>query len=97
MTTHEEVFDLEQVYDDQISPLMAKILAICKEHQLPMVASFAYTRQPDDAEETGYGYCTSYVTFDGRRPEPLVRAYNIIYEPHRSQLLAITIQGAGKP
>lgn len=35
-------YDLEDVYDAQIAPLMAQIIAVCKEHNLPMVASFAY-------------------------------------------------------
>ncbi|MCI0526392.1 MAG: hypothetical protein L0Y56_02920, partial [Nitrospira sp.] len=33
-------YDLEKVYDKQIAPLMTKIIAICKKHKLPMVASF---------------------------------------------------------
>jgi hypothetical protein len=44
--------NLEQVYDEQINPLMAQIIAICKEHGLPMVASFQY--EPDS-------FCTSLV------------------------------------
>jgi hypothetical protein len=32
----------EDIYDEQISPLMTKIIAICKEHQIPMVAQFQY-------------------------------------------------------
>jgi hypothetical protein len=31
----------EQIYDEQVSPLMAQILAVCKEHKIAMVASFA--------------------------------------------------------
>lgn len=36
-------YNLESVYDEKISPLMTQIIAICKEHNMPMVASFAYT------------------------------------------------------
>lgn len=32
----------EPIYDEQISPLMQRILAICKEHNIPMVASFEF-------------------------------------------------------
>lgn len=42
--------DLEKVYDEKINPLMAQIIAICKEHNMPFVASFQYS---DD------GLCTS--------------------------------------
>ena len=30
----------EQVYDDQINPLMAQIIAICKEHKIAFIANF---------------------------------------------------------
>ncbi|KVF22912.1 hypothetical protein [Burkholderia cepacia] len=39
----------EQIYDEQISPLMAQIIAICKEHGIPIVASF-FTPGDDDPE-----------------------------------------------
>lgn len=35
-------WDLEAIYDEQISPHMAEIIRICKEHDLPFVASFEY-------------------------------------------------------
>lgn len=39
----------EQIYDDKISPLMAQIIAICKVHKIPVVASF-FTPGADDPE-----------------------------------------------
>ncbi|KWI50698.1 hypothetical protein WT72_24320 [Burkholderia pseudomultivorans] len=39
----------EQIYDEQISPLMAQIIAVCKEHKIPVVASF-FTPGEDDPE-----------------------------------------------
>ncbi|MEH4661078.1 hypothetical protein [Phytobacter diazotrophicus] len=57
------LFDLEQVYDEQINPLMTQIIAICKEHQMPMVCSFAYKND----DETGVSCCsTALNSFDGR-------------------------------
>lgn len=38
----------EQVYDDQINPLVAHILAICKEHQIPILISAGMVN--DDGE-----------------------------------------------
>ena len=35
-------YDLEAIYDAEIGPLMAQIIAICERHELPMIASFAY-------------------------------------------------------
>lgn len=37
--------DNEQVYDEQIAPLMTKIIGICKENKLPFLAVFQY--QPE--------------------------------------------------
>lgn len=49
------LYDLEKVYDDEISPLMAQIIEICKKHNMPMVASF----QHQVSEEHGIGWCTT--------------------------------------
>lgn len=38
--------DKEQVYDEQIYPLMDSIIKICKEHQIPMFSVFQFT--PND-------------------------------------------------
>ena len=35
-------YDSEAVYDEQIAPLMAQIALICRQHGIPMIASFAY-------------------------------------------------------
>ncbi|WP_175908023.1 hypothetical protein [Burkholderia seminalis] len=39
----------EQIYDEKISPLMTQIISICKEHKIPIVASF-FTPGDDDPE-----------------------------------------------
>ncbi len=39
----------EHIYDDKISPLMMQIIAICKVHKIPIVASF-FTPGADDPE-----------------------------------------------
>jgi len=57
--------DLEQIYDDQISPLMLQILEICQKHSMPMFAEFKYN---DD------GYCKSFISADW----PVVNHYNAI-------------------
>lgn len=46
----------EFVYDEQINPLMAKIIAICREHKIPMAATFEYA--PGD-------FCSTLLPFDG--------------------------------
>lgn len=51
-----EGWDKEDVYDRQISPLMDKVLTICKEHNLPIVCSVQYARIDD-----GPMVCTSVI------------------------------------
>ena len=41
MAKQPEHYNLESIYDEKISPLMRQIIDICKEHNMPMVASFA--------------------------------------------------------
>lgn len=38
----------EAIYDEQIAPLMTQIIAICKEHRIPMVAQFVYGNTAED-------------------------------------------------
>jgi len=52
-------FDKEKVYDEQIAPLMAKIIAVATEHQIPMAATFQYA----DSEDEGPGYCVTVIHF----------------------------------
>ena len=52
-----EPYDLEDVYDEKIAPLMDQIIAVCKEHKLPMVASFQYM---------GDDLCTTALLFEER-------------------------------
>ncbi|ENR6171560.1 hypothetical protein [Salmonella enterica] len=86
IVTELDYYNLESVYDEQISPLMKKIIAICKEYEMPMVASFAY----ENSEEKGRGCCTTTLTFEGRyikefadatsaiRGNPLFSAFTIM-------------------
>ncbi|MGN7478982.1 hypothetical protein ACTHOQ_14125 [Solibacillus silvestris] len=54
------MYDKEKVYDEQISPLMAQILKICKENDVQMAMQFYL----QDAEANVDGepmYCTSFI------------------------------------
>ncbi|EAM3159465.1 hypothetical protein NJB71_001253 [Salmonella enterica] len=77
MTTHNTVpghYNLESVYDEKINPLMQQIIAICKEHHMPMVASFAY----EHCEEKGRCCCTTTLTFEGRHIKEFAEATSVI-------------------
>ena len=60
-------FDLEKVYDEQIAPLMTQIIAICKEHKLPLFATFLYA---DDEDRGGGQLCTTYQFYKEREIPP---------------------------
>lgn len=84
----EEHWDKESVCDKQVSPLMTKIIAICKEHKMPIVCSVQYC----DTEESGVGSCTTTITkFDGRTENDRMRRLNIAMQPERPFALAETI------
>lgn len=81
-----EIFDLEQVYDEKINPLMAQIIAICKEHNMPFLATFVY----EIDEEEGPGLCTSMLLPQNRTPEQLEGAYREVRRRDYS-FMAMTI------
>ncbi|HBR2117531.1 TPA: hypothetical protein L9N02_004021 [Klebsiella quasipneumoniae subsp. similipneumoniae] len=74
MDKQPEHYNLESIYDEKISPLMRQIIDICKEHNMPMVASFAY----ENSEENGIGCCTTKLTFEGRYIKEFAEATSII-------------------
>lgn len=59
-------FNLEQIHDEQIAPLMAKIIEICRENHMPMLATFNYAHGNGD-DENGDAFSTTYM-HDGREP-----------------------------
>jgi hypothetical protein len=42
----------EKLYDEQISPLIKKVLSICKEHKIPMFCEFQFSDE---------GFCRSFI------------------------------------
>ena len=64
----------EEIYDEQISPLIAQILAICKEHKVPMVAQFGI---PTDGDPDLC--CTSALLTDEYEPHPhMLEAFGVL-------------------
>ena len=57
----------EKIYDDLINPLMAKIIAICKDNDIPFFTTFQFS---DD------GFCTS-CKYD-KTSHPVVAFYEAI-------------------
>ena len=80
----------EQIYDNQISPLMAQIIAICKEHKIAMLADFSLD------VENGLK-CTTALLADDFEPTPnMLEAVNLLYQKQRSPLMVTTRDGDGK-
>jgi hypothetical protein len=52
-------YDKEHVYDEEISPLMAQIIAICKREGLPFAAQFYLKEEREDTGEPLY--CTTVI------------------------------------
>lgn len=76
----------EQVYDEEINPLMAKILAICKEHKIAMVAQFS---TPNDEDPDLL--CTSALLDEEYEPHKhQLKALDVL-KPKPATFMAFTI------
>lgn len=73
----------EDVYDEKISPLMQQIIAICKEHNIPMVALFQYA----DSEENGPAFCKTTLPIEGFASDK-IRELSRRMAPERPVVLA---------
>ena len=83
-----ELFDKEDIYDNEISPLMDEIIAICKKNNIPMVASFAY----ENCEENGIGFCTTTINdVAGIKIDNFVNAVNEIRKPSGGFVTSVMI------
>ena len=57
MNDRQPLYDNELLYDEQIHPLMAQIIEICKVNRIPMAASFEYA--------TGE-FCSTLIPVEGQ-------------------------------
>jgi hypothetical protein len=83
--------DSEAVYDEQISPLMTQIIAICKRHRIPMLASFQYSGELDPSSP---GMCTTRIPFAGES-ERFRQAVDVIYPAPTVAAFTITTTKPG--
>ncbi|ECR4900789.1 hypothetical protein KCI04_002478 [Salmonella enterica] len=81
-----EIYDLENVYDKQISPLMQQIISICKENKMPMLCSFAF----ENNENRGPGTCDTILNgFENRTIQEFNQALKTIR--NQPELMAFTV------
>ncbi len=84
----------EPFYDERISPLMAQIIALCKEARINMAAQFSLGTDTDNDKAL---WCTTVLhdldpdDVDGI--DRMRKLRSIMYPP--SELIAITIIGGG--
>ena len=76
----------EQIYDEQINPLMAQIIKICDENNIPFVFSAQLTT--DEEDEDGAMLCTSCNLPDDAH-QCLREATSIIYQRRTGTLSMI--------
>jgi hypothetical protein len=82
----QQPFDKEQIYDEQLSPLVTQIIQICEQHKLPLVLSVCYGWNETDKSLC----CTTSLPGDGWQPERYHRAIEtIISDP--AYLAAFTL------
>jgi hypothetical protein len=79
-----ETFDEEKVYDEQIAPLITKIIMICMKHKIPMAATFQYAYT---GEEGGH-YVTTTLPFEGRVDEQ-INTVMVAMKPRSPKSIAV--------
>lgn len=80
----------EAIYDEQIFPLMAQVIDICKQHKIPMIFDVAlgYENEDDD----GQLKCTTVLLNDDYEPsDEMLKAYEHIRPRRQAAFAAFTI------
>jgi len=78
----------EEIYDEQISPLMQQIIAITREHGIAMIASFdiAHDGEGPNGEDCSTLTCTTHLpNGEENHNERFTRSAQIIRQGQRSQ------------
>lgn len=74
--TKQEWFDAEKIYDEELSPLMEQVIAICKKNQIPFIASFNFANRKRDGKPV---FCTSVLNPNGRLSKEIDDMRRVIY------------------
>jgi len=81
----------EQIYDDQIFPLMKQIIAICEEHKIAMIADFALS--DEDLEDLKCTTALLAEEFDP--PDEMLHALEILRPKPKSPITLTTTHADG--
>lgn len=81
----------ENIYDNEISPLMAQVIELCKKHGIAMIANFAC---PND-EDLDLQALSVVPDENGEQPKNHKEALLCIRPPRRSHLMLTTSHADG--
>lgn len=81
----------EELYDEKISPLMVQIIALCKEHDIPMVATFQIN---DDRPDGDAFMCSTAILHEGTC-DKIRQARDVIYQRAAPPLMLTVRDGEG--
>lgn len=88
------MYDKEKIHDEQIAPLMAKIIVICQANDIQMLASYYLKEETEDDDDM---YCTSCLIPD-KGSKYLLDASNVLmnkYTVQRPFFMAMTVTKEG--
>lgn len=77
----------EQVYDQQVAPLMEQIIRICQENKIAMLASFSLESEDDE----GLRCTTALLTDRYEPPDDFKAALGLLKRGVEPSLMALTI------
>ena len=80
----------EQIYDEQISPLMTQIIAICNEHKIANVLTFSLDR------DEGLVCTTCNINEDTDPPDEFKELVDVLFPKKRSPLMVTVDHGDGR-
>lgn len=90
-TTDKEPFNLEDVYDEKVAPLMTQIIEICTEHKLPFFATFVCMHDPEEEDTL---LCTTNQMYAERPIPEEVEGLIDIVMPRRAPPLHLKVTHA---
>lgn len=81
----------EEIYDQQINPLMAQVIEICKQNRIAFVATYSIPSPDDEGLQ-----CTSALLEDDcEPPNQYLEAMRLIYGRARAPLMVTTRDASG--
>lgn len=92
MESGETVTTKEAIYDEKFSPLVTQLIALAKEHDIPMLAQFQLNdeRPASDADGDNPGFFCTTSILPANSAESMKKAHAVM-KPPPPQVFAFTI------